>query len=153
MIRRKYLHLAIGLTVILIADVLCVDRIQYKEIGDKGFCLAEGVSGNKKSFLHYRESSKCMVMVPGSGLVKDVYWNDNFIIVLCDTSKSALDSLYGCIVEIDDSIIGESWFPYNIHKYSSSEELKYGCDSLGISTDNMNYTDSEIPFNLLHNLL
>ena len=77
------------MTTIIIVTVLLIisflsscDNTQYKQIGDTNFYLIEDWKGNAHLY-HNEGSDHSFYAIPHKGIISDVYWNQQYIIIKC----------------------------------------------------------------------
>lgn len=117
------------------------DNSQYKQIGDTHFYLLPNESG-KESFLYHDGGEGGMFYpINHQGIVHDVYWNQQFIIIKCSQQRE--ENWY-----IIKNIKDYSYSKFNILNFTNEDDYQRALDSLKIYEIKMEHTDGNIPWGL-----
>ena len=118
------------------------DITQYKQIGDTNFYLLPDWEGHG-SYLHHSGGERGVFYnITHEGIVNDVYWNQQFLIIKCCLSENhAISHWY-----IMKNIKKYSWKGFDIKKFVNSTDYNNAIDSMGLSEKVMEHTDGTIPW-------
>jgi hypothetical protein len=92
-----------------------------------------------------RNQSPCPFTGGRHGDIKYVYWNDDYIIIKCTDGDSQKIMNY-CIIEQHGR--NSPYVPWIVHEYGTEGEYKTAIDSIGLVEENLNFTDTHIPWRL-----
>lgn len=135
----------------LLPKIIFFDNIQYKRIGNTNFYLLQEQLG-VESHLKLKEDGSSLFFDMGhKGVVNDVYWNEDYIIIKC-RNRSENDS------QIIDSQIRfwyiiknleyYNWKEFDMKMYSDQTDYNKALDSIGINENVMKHTDGNIPWGI-----
>ena len=117
---------------------------QYKQIGDTNFYLLPDWQGHG-SYLHHSGGEKNgFYNITHDGVVSDVYWNSQFLIIKCSLSENHTIRYWYIMKNIKEY----SWKEFEIKKYMNSVDYKKTIDSMGLSERVMEHTDGTIPWRI-----
>ena len=118
------------------------DITQYKQIGDTNFYLLPDWEGHG-SYLHHSGGERGgFYNITHEGIVNDVYWNQQFLIIKCCLSENhAISHWY-----IMKNIKKYSWKGFDIKIFVNSTDYNNAIDSMGLSEKVMEHTDGTIPW-------
>ena len=147
--RGKKIFVAIVLLLLLIPTLLLCgfffgDITQYKRIGNTDYSLVEGMAAEGKplaEIMHNEEGG--FIGLSYEGFAKDIYWNDDYLIVKCSDRNSETIINY-CIIEQKSN----RRVPWRINEYKSKVDFEKAKQKLGLDESKMNYTDNHIPWSL-----
>lgn len=121
--------------------VFFYDNIQYKQIGNTNFYLMPNAQG-EESFLYHDGGEKGIFYpINHNGVVHDVYWNQQYVIIKCSEQKK--ENWY-LIRNLKDY----NYPKFDIKHYLNEIDYQSAIDSLGVSESNMEHTDGNIPWSL-----
>lgn len=117
------------------------DISQYKQIGDTHFYLLPNGIGQESLLYHDGEKEALFFPINHEGLVHDVYWNQQYIIIKCSQQE---DEHWYIIRNIKDY----NYPKFEIQHFLNENDYESALDSLGISEKCMEHTDGSIPWSL-----
>lgn len=117
------------------------DISQYKQIGDTNFYLLPDDIGNESFLYHDGGNKGVFYPIYHNGIVHDVYWNQQFIIIKCTQQKK--ENWY-IIKNINDY----DYSQFNVQHFVNANDYHSALDSLKISEIKMEHTDGVIPWSL-----
>lgn len=117
---------------------------QYKQIGDTNFYLLPDWQGHG-SYLHHSGGLKNgFYNITHDGVVSDVYWNAQFLIIKCSPSENdTIKDWY-----IMKNIKEYSWKKFDIMQLLNVKDYETALDSMGLSEKQMEHTDGTIPWRI-----
>ena len=125
---------------------LSCDNTQIKQIGDTHFYLMENDQGNG-SLLYHNEGSKhpfYPITHTQEGVVDDVYWNKQYIIVKCSQPESDTIQYWHILNNIEEY----DWKMFKVKQFHSALDYKAALDSMGLLEKQMSHTDGTIPWRI-----
>lgn len=126
----------IPLSVFLFSDIS-----QYKQIGDTHFFLLPNDMGEESFLYHDGEARNMFYPINHKGIVHDVYWNQQFVIIKCSQQK---EEYWYIMKNLKDYNYPES----NLQQFHNKNDYQSALDSLGINEGKMQHTDGGVPWNL-----
>ena len=130
---------------IFLSLFLFSDNSQYKRIGDTNFYLLPNETGQESFLYHNGESDeKVFSPITHEGLVHDVFWNQQFIIVKCSRQKDEKIGHWYIINNIKDYKYSE----LGIRHFLNEQDYLNALDSLGVHEINMEHTVGKIPWRI-----
>ena len=139
--RTKNIIIFLTALTIVLSVFLFSDNSQYKQIGDTHFYLLPNDMG-EESFLYHDGGMKGgFFPIYHKGIVHDVYWNQEFIIIKC--SQQNKENWY-----IIKNLKEYSYSKFNILHLLNENDYNDALDSLGITEIKMEHTDGTIPWSL-----
>ena len=148
-IARKQTSLSMGLfmmLVFLLSSCFFGDLTRYKRVGDTEYYLVEAVGAEPHVRLHYniKDEKWFGEGVIHKGFAKDIYWNEDYIIVKC-TDRESQEIISYCIIEQYGR--ASKYHPWVSHEFATEQEYETAKKEFGIDETRMNYTDSYLgPF-------
>lgn len=121
--------------------LLFSDISQYKQIGDTHFYLLPNGTGQESLLYHDGGVEGMFFPINHEGLVHDVYWNQQYIIIKC--SQQNVENWY-----IIRNMIDYNYPKCKIQHLLNENDYERALDSLDISEKCMEYTDGTIPWSL-----
>lgn len=121
--------------------VFFYDNIQYKQIGNTNFYLMPNAQEYESFLYHDGGEEGIFNPINHKGIVHDVYWNQQYIIIKCSEQK---DEYWYLMRKIKDY----NYSKFRIQHFWDENDYKRFLDSLGISEKNMEHTDGTIPWSL-----
>ena len=117
---------------------------QYKQIGNTNFYLLPDWEG-QGSYLHHNDGKKGIFYnITHEGVVSDVYWNQQFLIITCSLSENHTIRYWYIMKNIKEY----NWKKYEIKKFDNYTDYKIALDSIGLSEKIMEHTDGKIPWRI-----
>lgn len=142
----KYIiHILFAVFVFIIPSC---DISQYKRIGDTYFYLCESPYRDRaKLYLHDDTMGDNFLGIEHEGYVKDVYWDEDYIIIKCGEANCATISQWYIMNNINSVD--------KIHKlskksFTNANDYQKAITALHLIESNINHTDGNIPWRLLH---
>ena len=144
----RLIKVVIGL--LIIAMCLCLfivfgfffgDISQYKQIGDTNFYLRPNEAGKESILCHNGGVKGISLPIYHEGLVHDVYWNHQVIIIKC--SEQNKEHWY-IVKNVDDY----NYSDFHIKHFLNETEYRKSLDSLRLCEENMKNTNGAIPWSL-----
>lgn len=117
------------------------DISQYKQIGDTHFYLLPNEMGQESFLYHDGREDGVFYPIQHKGIVRDVYWNQQYIIIKCSQQKK---KNWYVIRNLKDY----NYPKFDVKHYSNVTDYQSALDSLGVSERNMEHTDGRIPWSL-----
>lgn len=117
------------------------DMSQYKQIGDTHYYLLPNGTGQESLLYHDGGEDGIFYPINHKGIVHDVYWNQQFVIIKCSELK---EENWYIIRNIKDYNYSE----FKIQHLQNENDYQSALDSLGIAEKNMEHTDGNIPWSL-----
>lgn len=121
--------------------VFFYDNIKYKQIGNTNFYLMPNAQEYESFLYHDGGEEGIFNPIYHKGIVHDVYWNQQYIIIKCSEQK---DEYWYLMRNIKDY----NYSKFRIQHFLDENDYKRSLDSLGISEKNMEHTDGTIPWSL-----
>jgi len=143
---RKWHYFASIVLMLLVVSSCFGDITQYKRIGETDYYLVETEDGIYTDIYYYiDEESGFGESVKYKGFVKEIYWNDKYLIVKC-TNRESQKIINYCIIEQYGR--NDKYIPWKVHEYATKQEFEKAKIKFGLDEKKMNYTDSYIPWSL-----
>lgn len=121
--------------------VFFYDNIQYKQIGNTNFYLMPNDHGEGAFLYHDGGEEGVFYPINHKGIVRDVYWNQQFVIIKCSQQR---DENWYLIRNLKDYNYSE----FNIQCFTNEGDYQSALDSLKIYEIKMEHTDGSIPWSL-----
>lgn len=119
---------------------------QYKRIGDTKYYVMRDYIGDTGPFLYYRTDKITFEDVQTQSFVEDVYWNDDYILLVCTDLDFAKGQHYYVLRQKPD--FRRKGSPWNMREYTSIDKYEKAKDSLGLDETKMQHTDGNIPWRI-----
>ena len=119
---------------------------QYKRIGDTKYYVMRDYIGDTGPFLYYRTDKITFEDVQTQSFVEDVYWNDDYILLVCTDLDFAKGQHYYVLRQKPD--FRRKGSPWNMREYTSIDKYEEAKDSLGLDETKMQHTDGNIPWRI-----
>lgn len=126
----------IPLSLLLFSDIS-----QYKQIGDTHFYLLPDEIGTESVLYHDGGDRGVFYPINHKGIVQDVYWNQQYIIIKC--SQQNEENWY-IIKNIKDYIYSK----FNIQHFTNENDYQRAIDSMKIDETTMGHTGGDVPWSL-----
>lgn len=135
----------------LFAYMTVAESYQYKWVGDTGFCIMESRAVDAKGVslpdLYYAMPSGAYMGVNMPGYPKDVYWDDQYLVVRCFDRNNRDSIAHNCIIEYTREY-SDTTMPYHVSAYDNKEDCDSAIVALNLDMLEMKYTDNHIPWRL-----
>ena len=142
----KKIIVFIIIVILLFSSCVFGDITQYKQIGDTEYYLVESTGNVPYVNIHYYKYKDGFgESVKYKGFAKDIYWNDEFIIVKCTNRDSRIIINY-CIIEQHSR--NNTYAPWKVYEYATEKDFEEAKRKYGLEEEKMNHTDSSIPWRL-----
>lgn len=138
-IKRWCSYTGIPFVLLLLVSACIGDITQYKKLGDTEYYLVEGIDGGYVD-LYYRNDGES---VKFRGFAKDIFWNEEYIIVKC-TNRESNKIINYCIIEQYGR--NNTYAPWKVYEYATKKEFDAAKKEFGLDEGKMNYTDTNIPW-------
>ena len=120
------------------------DFTECKRIGDTNFYLLPDWQGRGSYLYHDDDERGGFFPITHEGIVRDVYWNQRFVIIKCSQSDDhSIKYWY-----IMNNIKKYSWNRFEIKQFQNVGEYEIALDTIGVSEKQMNHTDGTIPWRI-----
>ena len=140
---KKIVRRIIGTLLILVPLTIFLfsDSSQYKQIGDTHFYLLQNELGHESHLYHDGGDKEPSYPIYSNGDVHDVTWNQQYIIIKCQTQKGIEWYILKNLEDYD--------YPqFNVKHYVNEKNYKCALDSMRINEAKMEHTDGHIPWSL-----
>ena len=131
-------------TLVTILIPLSCDINQYKRIGDTNFYLIPDWEDHGSYLSHSGGKPGGFYSIKHEGIVKDVYWNQQYLIIKCSKSEKEPVKYWYLLNNTEDY----NWKMFEIRQFFNSIEYEKALDSIGVSESRMKHTDGKIPWSL-----
>lgn len=121
-------------------------NVQYKRIGNTEFYIMDDYISGAGSFLYYSTYKAVFEDVQTQNSIEDVYWNDDYILLVCADLDFAKGQHYYVLRQKPDFRQKDS--PWNVREYTSIDKYEEVKDSLGLDEARMQHTDGNIPWRI-----
>lgn len=141
------LYMEIKKVIVLVIAVLLpfsCDFTECKRIGDTNFYLLPDWQGRGSYLYHDDDERGGFFPITHEGIVRDVYWNQRFVIIKCSQSDDH-NIKYWYIIK---NIKKYSWKRFEIKQFKNVGEYEIALDTIGVSEKLMNHTDGTIPWRI-----
>lgn len=125
----------------LMSLLLFSDISQYKQIGDTHFYLLPNELGQESFLYHDGGEEGVFYPISHKGIVHDVYWNQQFIIIKCSHQEE--ENWY-----IINNIKDYNYPEFNIQHFLSEYDYQRALDTMKVYEIKMEHTDGIIPWSL-----
>lgn len=98
------------------------------------------------SFLYYSTYKAVFEDVQTQNSIEDVYWNDDYILLVCTDLDFAKGQHYYVLRQKPD--FRRKGSPWNMREYTSIDKYEEVKDSLGLDEARMQHTDGNIPWRI-----
>lgn len=114
------------------------DNLRYKQIGDTHYYLLPNGTGQESLLCHDGGEDGMFFLINHEGLVHDVYWNHQKIIVKC--SEQNKEHWY-----IINNINDYNYPEFHVKHFTNENDYRNAMDSLDMREENMEHTDGSVP--------
>ena len=139
--KSKIIIILLIIILIPLSLFLFSDNSQYKQIGDTHFFLLPNGTGQESLLYHDGGDDSGFYPITHEGLVHDVYWNQQSIIIKCSEQKK---EHWYIIRNIDDY----NYPKFCIRHFLTEKDYRNALDSLRIHEKDMKHTDGTIPWRI-----
>jgi hypothetical protein len=140
----RLLVIIVAILFIPISVFLFSDNTQYKQIGDTHFYLLPDWQGKGAFLYHDGGAVNGFYRLSHEGIVCDVYWNQQFIIIKCCKSKEGPIKYWYILKNIKEY----NWEKFKVRQFVNKNDYELAIDSMGIYEKDMEHTDGKIPWRI-----